>query len=83
MKFDKLAKKRQVLQFFASFFFQIYQIAKYEKLICLYFRKNKSVIFQIFRSKKLQKILEIRQIREKTTSFTILSLNFFFNLPDC
>jgi len=36
------------------------------------------VIIQIFRSKKLPKILEIRQIRQKTTSFTIFRL-FFFN----
>ena len=32
--------------------------------------KKKSVIIQIFRSKKLPKILEIRQIREKMTRFT-------------
>ena len=30
----------------------------------------KSVITQSFRNKKLPKILEIRQIREKTTRFT-------------
>ena len=34
-------------------------------------RQKKSVIIQSFRSKKLKKILEIRQIREKTTSFSM------------
>ena len=48
------------------------------------FQEKKSGIIQIFISKKLPKILEIRQIREKTTSFKIFSLFFFFsNLSDC
>ena len=36
------------------------------------------MIIQFFRSKKLPKILEIWQIREKTKSFTIFRLFFFF-----
>ena len=35
------------------------------------------MIIQIFGSKKLPKILQIREIREKTTSFTIFHLIFF------
>ena len=45
-------------------------------------QEKKSGIIQIFISKKLPKILEIRQIREKTTSFKIFSF-FFSNLSDC
>ena len=40
LKFYKFTKKRRVLQSFAYFFFQIYQIVKQGKLICLYFRKK-------------------------------------------
>ena len=47
------------------------------------FQEKKSGIIQIFISKKLPKILEIRQIREKTTSFKIFSFFFFSNLSDC
>ena len=40
--------------------------------------QKKSVIIQSFRSKKLPKIIEIQQIREKTTSFTMSPcLNIF------
>ena len=46
------------------------------------FRNKISVMIQISRSKKLPKILEIREIREKTTIFIIFRL-FFSNLSDC
>ena len=46
LKFYKFTKKRRVLQSFAYFFFQIYQIVKQGKLICLYFRKKNQGLFK-------------------------------------
>ena len=55
LKFYKFTKKRRVLQSFAYFFFQIYQIVKQGKLICLYFRKKKIRDYSNFYKQKTPK----------------------------